>query len=163
MANLLEHLGKDTLPLQMVKEFTRWCVLKQARPALAIVLHKASMTEIATAIEGSDEISALATLSAQANQIAKESRGKTGPLALSAAEATTFEFANMINALSEESLDPEGVSFFSARVCGWAGWAENDFSTVSIKSEAEQTAKNDQEAHLSDLWRKYATQESSTI
>lgn len=163
MANLLEHLGKDTLPVQMIKEFTTWCVLKQARPALAMVLHKANMVEIATSIEQSDDIPTLATLGTKANKIAKDNRGKTAPLVLSAAEAAAFEFTNMLNALNEENLDPEAVSFFSARVCGWAGWAEKDFGVVSVKAEAEQTAKDAQETHLSQLWRKYATQESSTI
>ncbi len=162
MNNLLEHLGKDTLPAQMIKDFIQWCVWQQARPALVMVLNKSGITDVAQAIEKTDDLPELTTLNATANKTAKERRGNTGPLALSAAEAATFEFTNMMNAINETDTDPEAVSFFSMRVCGWAAWAEKDFANASIKTEAEASAKEAQEACLDQLWLKYATQESSS-
>ena len=158
MTSLLEHLGKDTLPEPILKVFAQWCVLKQARPALASVLQKANMSDIATSIEKTDDTVKLAELSKRANEIAKEARNKTGPLTLSAAEAAAFEFNNLANEVNQAEMDAEAVSFFSARVCGWAGWAEADnFADIGAKSEAEANAKNAQEKHLEQLWTQHGS------
>jgi len=153
MANLLEHLDKDTLPAPMVKAFVEWCIWDQARMALVLVLGKTGLQQVADEFERARDLPALEELSARANDAIKAARGRTGPLGISAAEAAVFEFANLLKATGEPDWDPGGAAFFSARVCGWAGWAATDFSQPLQKTEAEHTARRDQEARLQELWR----------
>jgi hypothetical protein len=155
MDSLLEHLDKDTLPRAMLKAFVDWCIVEQARSALVVVLTKTDLQDMAHEFEQTRDISALESLSTAAVDAIKQMRGRTGPLGLSAAEAAAFEFVNLLKASSEPDWDPEGAAFFSARVCGWAGWAASDFSQPVQKAEAEQNARRDQEVHLQVLWQKY--------
>ena len=153
MAELLEHLGKDTLPRQLVNEFVSWCVFEQGHPALLLVLDKTMMTEVASKLRDTTDLATLYELGQQANQLAKQARERTGPLGLSAAEAAANEFTKMIDATSETNWDAEGVAFFASRVCGWAGWAETDFADPMQKAVAEKQAREAQEARLEELWR----------
>ncbi len=157
MANLLERLDQDTLPRPMVAAFIEWCIWDQARTALVLVLGKTGLETVADDFDQARDIPALEDLSARAIAAIKAARGRTGPLGISAAEAAVFEFANLLKAASEPDWDPMGAAFFSARVCGWAGWAATDFSQPLQKTEAEQTARRDQEARLQELWRLFNT------
>ncbi len=154
MAELLEHLGKDTLPRQLVKEFVNWCVFEQGYPALLLVLDKTMMTEVASKLRETTDLDTLYKLGQEANLLAKEARERTGPLGLSAAEAAANEFTKMIEATSEPNWDAEGVAFFASRVYGWAGWAETDFADPMQKAIAERQARKAQEACLEELWRR---------
>lgn len=156
MTELLDHLGRDTLPEPLVAEFVRWCVWDQARSALLLILEKATLTEIADEIRRAPDLTALVQLGQRANQQAKEVRGKTGPLGYSAAEAAAFEFTNMTNAASDDNWDAEGVAFFASRVCGWAGWAATDFMDPMQKTTAEEHARREQASYLETLWRRQA-------
>lgn len=160
MSDLLEHLGKDTLPKPLVDEFVRWCVYEQARPALLDVLEKADIKDIAASIRQAHSLVDLARLGEQASAHAKSLRGRTGPLGLSAAEAAAFEFTNLTRAASEDFFDAEGVAFFSSRVCGWAGWASTDFSDPGRKAKAEGTARQQQNSELERLWKRYSPEDA---
>lgn len=153
MNSLMEYLGKDTLPHKIESAFVDWCVWQQARPALMLVLKKANLEHIAEKVGAIRDLGTLASLSTRASKEAKESTKKTGVLALSAAEAVAYEVANLTNAASETHWDPESVAFFAARLVGWAGWAETDFSEPSRKTLAETSARQDQEDQLQILWR----------
>jgi len=156
MSSILDHLSKDTLPETLIKEFVRWCVWEQARPAFSLVLNKGTVTDIADAVESAENLAELVEIGEKANEYAKSMRGRTGPLGLSAIEATAFEFTNMIRAAGE-NWDPEGVAFFASRVCGWAGWASTDFADPMQKAVAEKQARAHQEAQLQKLWSKNAS------
>jgi hypothetical protein len=155
MDNLLEHLGKETLPRPLLVAFVQWCVLEQARPALAKVLRQTQMGAMADSVAAADGFDELAHLSEQARRESQAMRGKSGPLAISAAEAAAFEFMNLMEAASDTELDAEGVAFFSARVSGWAGWAEFGFTDTAQKANAEHAAAQEQEACLRALWEDY--------
>lgn len=153
MDGLLEHLEKDTFPKPMVMAFVEWCIWDQARSALVLVLTRTGLEKVAETFQEARDIPTLEALSVQAIDAIKAARGRTGPLGISAAEAAAFEFANLLKAAREPDWDPGGAAFFSARVCGWAGWAATDFSQPLQKTEAEQTARRSQESHLQELWR----------
>lgn len=153
MNSLLEHLDKDTFPRAMVMAFIEWCIWDQARSALVLVLSKTGLDKEAADFQQAQDIPSLEVLGVQAIDAIKAARGRTGPLGISAAEAATFEYTNLLKAASDKDWDPGGAAFFSARVCGWAGWAATDFSQPLQKSEAEQNARRAQEAHLQELWR----------
>ena len=155
MTSLLEHLGKDTLPKPVLDAFVDWCIWQQARPALLQVLEKTKLVGPADDVRAASDLPALATSSERARNEAHEARKTTGPLGMSAAEAAAFEVTNLVTAASEEEWDPESVSFFAARVCGWAGWAQTDFKDPEQKSKAEITARNEQDAQLQTLWKKH--------
>ena len=153
MGSLLEHLGKDTLPQALLDAFVRWCVWEQARPALALVLEKAQLATLAEEVREAEDLVTLSGVSERAGQSAHEARKATGPLGMSAAEAAAFEMANLVRAADADDGDPESVAFFAARVCGWAGWAETDFTDPAQKMLAEQEARDLQENQLHTLWQ----------
>ncbi len=157
MTQLLDHLGKDTLPTEMVHAFVKWCIEEQARDALAITLERTGFAEIAAKIRATSNITALEKLSARARQESKQQQDKTRMMALSTAEAAAFEFNNMLHAANPDDLDAEAVSFFAARVSGWGGWASQKFVDVTAKKQAEKDAFDAQEAHLTTLWQMYAS------
>jgi hypothetical protein len=156
MTDLLNQLAGDAVPGEVVNQFVGWCVWEQARPALTLVLAKVGLDEMVEAINTVDDLRALAYLSHEANAYIKDLRGSTGPLLLSAAEAATFEFSSMTAAAGEEDWDVEGVAFFAARVCGWAGWAAIDFADPAQKAAAEDHARQQQAQVLERLWREHA-------
>lgn len=155
MSDLLEQL--DTLPRSVIEQFIRWCIWEQARPALLLILDRNMMTDFADNIREARNIPVLAQLSEQANAFVKSRRGATGPLGLSAAEAGTFEFTNMMKAATDEAADAEAVAFFASRVCGWAGWASTDFTDPAQKTVAEVEAREEQELYLNQLLRQEST------
>jgi len=156
MDDLLNHIGRDTLPSQLVQQFIDWCILEQARPALVTVLDVVGLSEISTRIQNTDPYPRLLALSTYANEQAKQLRehAKTGPLGYSAAEAAAFEFANMLNAADDAQFDAEAVAFFASRVCGWSGWANTQFRNPQEKAIAESTARQQQETYLQELWQR---------
>lgn len=157
MSNLLDQLSQDTLPAQMVESFVSWCVMEQARPALASVLEKADQIELASQIRQASTLETLTQLGGDAHKLSKSSDTKELIMANTAIEAAAFEFNNMLEATNEQDIDAESVSFFAARVCGWAGWASQSFGDVSAKSNAEQAAIRSQEKRLETLWQMYAS------
>lgn len=163
MSDLLDHLGRDTLPDPLLYDFIRWCVDSQARPALAAVLKQAGFMQQAADVYAARNLQALAALCIRAGRDIKQARSNplqagltASPLALSAAEAAVFEFTNLIRAAAEKDFDAESLAFFSARLCGWAGWAKTGFSDPTRKATAEAEARRHQEDHLRDLWQAYA-------
>ena len=157
MSSLLNQLSQDTLPTQMVESFVSWCVMDQARPALALILEKAAETTLAEKIKQATTLKQLIDLSGEAHKISKSGSSKEQIMANSAVEAAAFEFDNMMRATAEHDIDAESVSFFSARVCGWAGWASQNFGDVTAKKNAEQAAIRSQEKRLETLWKMYAS------
>jgi hypothetical protein len=153
LEDLLDHLGRDTLPRRVVNTFIHWCIWAQARPAMAIVLERAGLTDIAVRMRDAGDLAVLTRLGHETNQHIRMLRGQTAPLLLSAAEAAAFEFNNLTNAASEEYWDAEGVAFFAARVCGWASWADTDFTDPTRKAAAERIARKAQVAELERLLR----------
>ena len=160
MSNLLDHLGKDTLPQPMLQTFVRWCVLEQGRSALVTVLTDAAFDDVAGRLKDTDDVEALAQLGKQVQRLTREKRDSSRPLAISAAEAAAFEFTNMLKAAHADDFDAEAVAFFSARVCGWAHWVHSGFASPQHKQEAEDNARQQQEAQLQTLWKKHGTQQS---
>lgn len=155
MSALLEYLGKDSLPHDLEAEFVEWCVWQQARPALALILQKANLNRYAAEVKNVASLKSLSEVSRRAATEAHKLRGTTGPLALSSAEAAAFEVNHLARAATEHDWDPEGVAFFSARVCGWAGWAQTDYQQPARKVLAEDSARQQQGLHLHELWRKF--------
>jgi hypothetical protein len=156
MDQLREHLKKDTLPPVMVEMFAHWCIWEQARPALALVLQRANLQDIALRIDQATDLYSVARLGKSANAHIRALRASADPLGMSAAEAATFEFANIIKAADEKNLDAEAVAFFAARVCGWAGWAQTDFKDPRHKIAAEKQASARQERYLEKLYSELA-------
>lgn len=151
MSEPLEQL--ETLSRPVVQQFIDWCIWEQARPALALILDKVMMTDLADNIRQAADLPALSAMGEQANAYVKRRRAATGPLGLSAAEAGTFEFINMVKAASEDTWDAEAIAFFASRVCGWAGWAATDFTDPMQKNSAERIARQAQAARLDELIR----------
>ncbi|PJF22865.1 MAG: hypothetical protein CUN56_03840 [Phototrophicales bacterium] len=151
MTDWLSQLDKDTLPQIVLEMFTHWCVWEQARPALVTVLQQVQLEDIANQIERATDLRQVVQIVETANQQIKALRTKTGVLGISAAEAATFEFVNLFDTADEKNLDTEAVSFFAARVCGWAGWARSGFTDATQKTQAEEKARQDQEAYLAKL------------
>jgi len=162
MSELLLHLSKDTLPLNMVKEFVNWCVWQQAKPALVVILEHTGLEETAAAIVATTDLANLAVISQDSGKSVHNQRPNTGPLGLSTAEATLFLVSRMATAASESDWDPEGVAFFSAQVCGWAGFAQASFSDATRKVGAEQAARQQQEEQLAKLLEKYSQTHSDS-
>lgn len=160
MTELLDHLGRGTLPEEVIKEFVHWCVMEQGRPGFIKVLNTIGFDDLAEHAGKTDDYPALLELSVNAHQDVKEfgAKNKTGPLGLSAVEAATYEFGNLMRATQEDPVDVEAVAFFGARVAGWAGWAETHFTEPQRKASAEADARQVQEQMLQTLFN----QESDT-
>jgi hypothetical protein len=155
MGDLLSHLGRDTLPQEVIREFVHWCVWQQARQALVLVLEEASLTQIAESIQTAEALPEVTQLSEQAKAHIDTLDRQDYPRGLSAAEGAVFEFINMAKSAEEATLDVEAVSFFASRVCGWAGWAVTGFNETAEKSAAESAALQAQEAHLEGLLKEH--------
>jgi hypothetical protein len=161
MSELLDHLSRDTLPPELLDSFVNWCVWEQAHPALLTILQKTGLYEQADHLQTAKTFAMLAQISEKAGNDVHEARKSTGPLGLSTAEAASFLVSRMAKAATEAEWDPEGVAFFAAQVCGWAGFAEVGFNDFNRKTIAEQIARQTQEDQLSGLWRQFAVGENS--
>lgn len=159
MSDLLEHLSRDTLPPELLETFVNWCVWEQAQPALLTILQKTGLHDQAQDLQAATTFATLANVSEKAGNDVHEARKSTGPLGLSTAEAASFLVSRMAKAATEAEWDPEGVAFFAAQVCGWAGFAEVGFNDFNRKALAEQIARQTQEDQLSGLWRQFAIEE----
>jgi hypothetical protein len=153
MTTLLEHLGRDTLPPAVIDAFVQWCVWQQAHPALLTVLRQTNLTEAAEQVEAAKTYAELQRVTALIGADVHAMRTRTGPLGLSAAEASSFLVSKMAAAATESDWDPEGVAFFAAQMQGWAAWAETNFVDAARKPAGEQRARQQQEAMLSELYR----------
>jgi hypothetical protein len=153
--DVLDYLGKDALPYALESAFVNWCVWDQARPALARVLEKTVLNSLASEFQSASDLPTLAALGQRAVGEVERAQSDTGPLGLSAAKAAVFEFNNLLATVPEPDFDPEAASFFSARVCGWAGWTDADFGAPEIKTQAEEAARQQQSARLRELWQEY--------
>lgn len=162
MTDLLEHLSKDTLPEALLREFVDWCVWEEARPALEVILTKTGMTNHAGAIRRASDLIELAAASQAAGEDAQEARKNTGPLGLSTAEATAFLAHKMIKAAMNDPLDVEEIAFYMVQLVGWQAFAQSDFLNPMSKPEAEQAARQAQEAKLQELWRIHGPKDASS-
>jgi hypothetical protein len=160
MSDLLSHLGKDTLPDALIREFIDWCVWEMACPSLVVILQLTGLEEDAALIDAANDYESLSASCETAGHNAHAARQSTGPLGLSTAEATSFLAQRMAKAAAEETVDAEEVAFYVAQVCGWQGFAESKFADYKRKAEAEATARQEQEAKLSALWQAYGEADS---
>lgn len=154
MNEILEHLGKDTLPDKLLQDFVAWCVWEQARPALVNIFNEAGLKPYAAELKQIQDYGTLALICGQAGQRAHESR-KANPVGVSAAEAAAF-LANKMARAAEEDFDPEAVAFFSTQVCGWQGYAHSKFKDAQQKQASEKAARQGQAAYLYTLWEQYS-------
>ncbi len=150
--NLLEHLGKDTLPNAVIQQFVNWCAWEQAKPALVRILSKAGLADFANQIDESQDLDQLKAISKKAGDYAHEARKRTGPFGMSTAEASAFLVHKLAQAAQESDWDPEGVSFFAIQVSGWAGFAETEFRDFQQKIAGEADARKTQEHQLAQLF-----------
>ncbi|RMG80317.1 MAG: hypothetical protein D6712_18270 [Chloroflexi bacterium] len=157
MSELLQQLSKDIFPPTLIQQFVDWCIWEQARPALLLVLHKVQLNELAQVLEAAQDIGQLLTATEQVAQRIHEARKSTGPLGLSAAEAAAYEMQNILKSALDEGDDPESVAFFAARVCGWAAWAETNFTNPAQKPIAEAAARDAQIHKLENLIEQFRT------
>jgi hypothetical protein len=159
--DLLNHLGKDTLPEPLLREFVDWCVWEQARPSLEVILNKTGMTTHATNIARTTDLVEFAAACENTGKDAHEARKNTGPLGLSTAEATAFLAQKMANAAMSDPLDVEAIAFYMVQLVGWKGFAESDFLNPTKKLEAESAARTVQENKLQDLWKVHSPQQKN--
>jgi hypothetical protein len=162
MSELLSHLGKDTFPEAMIREFVDWCVWEQARPSLVVILTQTGLEGDASKIEEVTDYESLSVACSNAGKNAHEARQRTGPLGLSTAEATAFLAQRLAKAAQDEHLDAEEVAFFTMQVCGWRGFAESKFADNTRKADTEVEARQAQEAKLQSLWQNYGKAQSDS-
>lgn len=157
MYNLLDYLGKDTLPQPLVAAFTNWCIWEQARPALIIVLSQAGLSEVSRQLELARTPHMLEKASKNALEAAHQARQKHGPHAFYAGEAASFLMNRLLVSARESDLDAEAVVFFTAQICGWAGFAMTDFKNPAEKTKSEKKGRATLNRKLRALWREYGT------
>ena len=153
MTTLLEHLGRDTLPPAVIDAFVQWCVWQQARPSLLTVLRQTALLEAVQKVEAAATYAELQHITTAIGADVHAMRTRTGPLGLSAAEATSFLVSKIAVAATESEWDPEGVAFFASQVQGWAAFAESGFTEPMRKPAGEQLARQQQETMLAELFR----------
>jgi hypothetical protein len=153
--DVLDYLGKDVLPDALETAFVNWCVWDQARPALVRVLEKTVLSSLASEFQTVGDLATLAALGQRAVEEVERAHSDTGPLGLSAAKAAVFEFNNLLATVPEPDFDPEGASFFAARVCGWAGWTDADFGASEVKTQTEDAARQQQAVKLGELMQEH--------
>ncbi len=155
MGSFLERLERNDLPGVVIQAFVSWCIKEQALPAVQFVLEKVQFPAGVDDLASIVDMEALFIWSQCTRETLADLRGQLAPLHVSAAEAVTFECGNMTQAAGANNWDPEAVAFFSARITSWAGWAANDFSQPRDKVQAEQQARQDQEACLQALCQQF--------
>jgi hypothetical protein len=156
MTELLQHLGKDTFPEAMIREFISWCIWDQAVPALLNILEKVGLHDDAAAIRAVDDVHGLMLTSDRAGRNAHEARGSTGPLGLSTAEAAAFLTRKLAEASIHDEMDAEAIAFYAMQVCGWNGYAVSNYSDQQVKQHAEEAARKQQNEQLQLLWKRYS-------
>lgn len=162
MSDLLSHLGKDTLPDALIRDFVKWCVWELACPSLVVVLQLTGLKEDAALIDSIDDYEALSAACEAAGRHANAARQSTGPFGLSTTEAAAFLTQRLVKSAAEENIDAEEVAFFTIQVCGWRGFAESTFADYTRKSDAEDTARQEQEEKLAALWKAYGKTENNS-
>lgn len=155
MSEFLDNLSQEMYPPVMVDHFVRWCVWEQARPALVDVLSATGVTDLAEKISQTSSYTELEKLSEQAGNYAQEIGRRTGPLGISTSEATAFLVQKLARSAQESEWDPEAVSFFTIQVIGWQGFAKTMFTDMREKIAATNSAKEQQEQKLAQLWQQY--------
>jgi hypothetical protein len=160
MSDLLSHLGKDTLPDALIRDFVDWCVWKLTCPSLVVILERTGLERDAASIDVTKDYQSLITACAAAAQNAHAARQRTGPLGLSTAEATAFLAQRLAKAATQDAVDAEEVAFFTMQVCGWRGFAEGNFEDYHRKANAELEARQAQEEKLYALWKAYGEAEN---
>lgn len=155
MNNLIDHLSQDSLPVELVESFVNWCVWQQSQPAFLMVLRRNKLEQDAQQIQQASSYFELTDMSNRIGLRLKAARTSTGPLGLSTAEAAAFLMSKLARAATEADWDPEGLAFFAVQLCGWAGYAETDFTRPQQKTIAEAGARLAQEQHLRQLWQGY--------
>lgn len=162
MSDLLSHLGKDTLPDALIRDFVNWCVWELARPSLVTILQLTDLKEDAALIDSIDDYEVLSATCEAVGRHANAARQSTGPFGLSTAEAAAFLAQRLAKSAAEENVDEEEVAFFTIQVCGWRGFAESKFADYKRKAEAENEARQEQEEKLMALWKAYGEAESGS-
>jgi hypothetical protein len=151
MSSLLDYLENETLPKPVERAFVEWCVWEQARRALTVILKSMELHSLIEALGAAQNLDGLFSWSENATRIVNRMQPQAGALNVSSAKAALFEFQNLTKAARKGEWDPGGAAFFSARVCGWAGWAATGFSQPAQKNLAEQEARQEQENRLTQL------------
>lgn len=151
MSSLLDYLENETLPKPVEQAFVEWCVWEQARQALAIILESMELHSLIEALGTAQNLDGLFSWSENATRIVNRMQTQAGALNITSAKAALFEFQSLTKAARQGEWDPGGAAFFSARVCGWAGWAATGFSQPAQKNIAEQAARKEQENRLTFL------------
>lgn len=152
MVDMLNQLGKDTLPENIIKDFVAWCVWTQAVPALIVILNKTGLDQDAAAISHIDDFKMLANQCEITGRNAHEARKSTGPLGLSTAEAAAFLMQKLAASAKEKESDADAIAFYAAQVVGWKGFADSAFSDQALKQKAEDDARIAQDQKLKALW-----------
>ncbi len=152
--SMLDHLDNKVLPRRLRERFMAWCVMEQARPALADLLAGTNLAGAGAALHDADDLLTLKQLAAAIKVRADElaGHGKMG----TAAVAALFEFSNLVQAAAESDPDASAGAFFSARVCGWQALVHEDRHHPARKRDAEFRARLDQEHVLRRLVEVYA-------
>ncbi len=157
MYSLLDYLSKGTLPQPLIAAFANWCIWEQGRPALIVVLSQAGLTEVARPLELARTPHMLEKASQQALEAAHQARQQHGPHAFYAAEAACFLMNRLLASARESDLDAEAVVFFTAQICGWAGFAMTGFKNPAEKTKSEKRGRAALNRKLRALWQEFGT------
>lgn len=151
MAPYLEQLGKDLLPKSVEADFVQWCIWQQAQPALVKLLDDTDLAALSNSLQAAKSLSALVSAAAAAAEALRRDYKTDALRGLFAARGAAFEFLNLLKEATEAEPDAEEVAFFAVRVCGWAGWAQTNFSKPDDKQAAETAARAQQGHKLEAL------------
>lgn len=151
MAQYLEQLGKDLLPKSVEADFVQWCIWEQAQPALIKLMQDTGLAALSKSLQAAKSLSGLLSASAAAAEALRRDYKTDALRGLFAARGAAFEFLNLLKEATETEPDAEEVAFFAVRVCGWAGWAQTNFSRPDDKQAAENEARAQQGQKLEAL------------
>lgn len=148
-SQLIDHLEGEKLPRMIRQQFVFWCVMQQARPALALLLRDTTLAGAGAAMEDAEDLNTIRRLTEAIQQRADELRDHhpAGPVAA----AALFEFANLVQTASSPNPDAGAGAFFAARVCGWRALVHHGMHHPARKLDAERHARRDQETILRRL------------
>lgn len=151
MVHYLEQLGKDLLPKNVEAAFIDWCIWQQAQPALNRLLVNTDLEVLARQLQAAKSLNGLVSTAASLAEALRRDYKTDTLRGLFAARGAAFEFLNLLKEATEPEPDAEEVAFFAVRVCGWAGWAQTNFSQPEDKQAAEDEARAQQAQKLEAL------------
>ncbi len=146
---LLDLLGTEQIPPETERKFVDFCIWNQAYPAFQQVLQATGMDQKVASEACVGDLQALQSCARNAATIAREANLPV--LALGAIQGVSAEIDQMAAAARGDAVDANAVSFYAARLVGWASWSNNRFGTGMIKVTAEEVAYGEQLQALMDL------------